>query len=324
MPNGKPAARRSSDPSPPQHRPQAKAVSQRRCFKCGKKGHIAKSCRLQRKGSSKLADLPAELLELICGFLVGINDWAPFVFFMLDFRLTCRKINNKTYDFFGKIAFRYLSVTLNSRRLGTLTAMSQCPHFAVNTERIVITTHDQVLGDGEYDDVQKQLRNGNLSPRGRRRAEEQLREAYAEQDDKSFVERSGTDGVMLRIVFSRLPNLREVIVSSVDQRSDRIPLRRKLGSHEPSTTRAFAVTVASLAHAQVRPHLLRLSHAGTFSEYEAISIGGLSMPSSVLDCLSDLRSLILWLQTKGPGFRSKSLASHQLSELYNMKSDRRA
>ncbi|KAF1978381.1 hypothetical protein BU23DRAFT_549823 [Bimuria novae-zelandiae CBS 107.79] len=70
-----------------------------RCFRCKKPGHtVTQFPSKKRSKGPKLSDLPVELLEMICGFLVhppGYKD-ISYMFRTMALRLTCRTINQKT------------------------------------------------------------------------------------------------------------------------------------------------------------------------------------------------------------------------------------
>ena len=287
-------------------KPQQRALlrSQGRCFKCHKQGHISKNCITVPNTTTRLDELPVELLELICGFVIT-DGLLPWVHDMLDFRFTCRAINAKTYDFFGRAAFGSLGVQLSYRGLSRLAAISQCPRLAEKVQRICLFEHDRIMENEEYEEAQKAATSNTLSRKQRRAVEAKLWLANAEQSDKAFVERSATDGIMLTLAFLKLPNLSQVLIRCVDQRRDRLSIRQIQTGEGPSTTRIFSMTVSSLAHAQIKPRELLMRYFGSFKHDQGVSLQALSMPRQVLECLSELRRLDLWLETRGNSFKRK-------------------
>ncbi|KAK3700776.1 hypothetical protein LTR37_015748 [Vermiconidia calcicola] len=230
---------------PSKQQQHAALRSQGRCFKCHKKGHVAKKCTYGRASTSRLAELPVELLELICSFLVDVEGVTRFARFMMTLRLTCRAVNAKTYDFFGKVAFGSLMIHLSYRGLSRLEALSQCPSLAAKVERIVLSTYDQTVDQEEYKAAQERATSDSYSRHQRREAEGKLWRANAEQNDKAFVERSATDGIKLTRAFMKLSNIREILISCVDQREDRLSVRQIQSGKGPTTTRIFAMESGS-------------------------------------------------------------------------------
>lgn len=57
---------------------------------------------------------------------------------MWDLRLTCRKVNHKTYDFYAGVAFWWLSIHLDYQGLQRLTEISQRPVFAEKVETLLV------------------------------------------------------------------------------------------------------------------------------------------------------------------------------------------
>lgn len=130
----------------------------------------------------------------------------------------------------------------------------------------------------------------------RRQIRRDLYRARAEQADKAFIERSATDGIMLVTAFQRLSNLKDIIMSSVDIKEDRMPIRRAQDGEGPFTGRIFSMLLSSLAHAHVKLETFRISHRLSFDHQEGIPVSALSMPRPVLDCLSGLHKLHLLLE----------------------------
>ena len=271
-------------------------LAQGRCFKCYKKGHVAKACSRKPPEKSYLDDLPVEILELICEELTGIGYDMHFVRPMLSLRLTCRKINNKTHDYFGRTAFRVLGVSTSYRGLQQMSEISESA-FARKVEHILFSQHEDTHDD--YMTAQDTATSLGSSRRAYRAAEKLLVRVRREQDEKAFIERSGTLGIRLTLALLKMPNIHGVYLYCVDD--DKKSVRKEEIGHGESTTQMFSTIVSSLGHAAVKPRRLKVLDA--YERYEPISLQALCMPRTILNCLSELQHLKLTLETKDNHYR---------------------
>lgn len=292
-------------------------VSQGRCFKCRKKGHIAKVCPGKYASQQTLANLsrvPLELLELICEHLTSLNgvslsapEW------LLSLRLVCRSINSKLHDYFGRRAFGTLGIKATYRNLQRVNEIAHSP-FAVKVERILLSGYEEKLEEGkECDQIVQAVQSGRNSRRARKvermlqltpqEQAQSLKLTHQEQDERAFIERSGTLGITLTLALLKMPNIRtfEIQCTRIDSKSVR---RAKTGVGE-STTALFSVVVAGLAHTDLKPHALKFLRYPDFDNHEGVSLQALAMPPNVLNSLSELRHLELRLETKGNVWKSK-------------------
>jgi hypothetical protein len=122
-------------------------ISQGRCFRCRKTGHRSHECKLS--SGSRLAQLPVEILDEICLYLVypeGKDKWGiSWVQCMMALRLTCRDIDLKTHDFFANIAFRNVRVRQSYEGLQKLIDISES-RCASGIKRLAFFDYDQVCG----------------------------------------------------------------------------------------------------------------------------------------------------------------------------------
>ena len=248
-----------------------------------------------------------ELLELICKFLLDPLYGITYSWRMWSFRLTCREINAKTYNFYARAAFQRLWIHLDYRGLQKLTEISQWTPFASKVELLHLSNYDRAIEYYEqYQTAQTEANSETLPRRQHRDAEAQLFRANREQDDKAFVERSATDGILLTLALLKIPHVRKVVFDCVDLREDRLSIRHRQTGHGASTTHTFSVILSSMAHARLKPHELRAVYFGCYNDVQGVSLQALSMPRDVLECISDLRHLELRLETKDDLFKSRS------------------
>lgn len=140
--------------------------------------------------TSHLVNLPKELIERICGYLMGYRFW-PRVEFreMYPLRLTCRRIERNTSYVFGKAAFTRLDyVRLNTRSLERLSALSRCPEFAVSVRRIGLSQYFRVE-DKELLAAQKDAISLDLPEAERQKAQSLVSLGNFERDDRDFINR---------------------------------------------------------------------------------------------------------------------------------------
>ncbi|KAK6397211.1 hypothetical protein LTR65_007711 [Meristemomyces frigidus] len=79
--------------------------------------------------------------------------------------------------------------------------------------------------------------------------------------------------------------------------------RHQTGTGE-STTRTFSIIIAGLAHAGLRPQEFSVVSLGRCEHDEGVSIHALSIPREVLNCVSELRKLDLYLETNDDLFKN--------------------
>jgi len=133
----------------------------------------------------------------------------------------CRGISAKTNEFYGRTAFRRLSIHPNYQALQRLTEISQHNAFASKVELLSISTYDRATGSREeYEQAQVDAASLTLPRRQHREAEAPLWRAHREQDDKAFVERSAADAILLTLALQRMSNVHKVLIHSVDTRDD--------------------------------------------------------------------------------------------------------
>jgi len=306
-------------------RPQQRALLQQgRCFKCHKKGHRAAEC-LQNRGTSthnsrsaakddaksgaKLADLPVELIEIICDELVFPHDdrYVPFHHELLPLRLTSRGFRAKTQDFFVKHAFRRWVVRNTYHGFQKLLELSKVPYIAAGMQTLVLFRHDGMEVQ-DYEELQGDVRSAGLSTRQQRSKKAKIRRAEQQQDHLTFFETSAMDGMMLANALVNLKNVRDIIAiqSNVDDR--RMPLRKQYDRGLASTTHMFSMLMAALTYSGTR--ISRLDYSTHYtSSPEGIDIQALCMPHSVLLSLANLEHLELALQTTSRGYKSTKLRS---------------
>ncbi|KAF2770387.1 hypothetical protein EJ03DRAFT_270493, partial [Teratosphaeria nubilosa] len=174
-----------------------------RCFRCQKRGHVASQC-------GRLAQLPVEMLEMICEDLAMPYPSLSFPYRMFDLRLTCKEINDKTHNFFGKIAFSRLAFRLEYRDLNRVVEISKSS-FASFAEFLTFRTYNRVDWQ-EYEADKQALENADLSQRQRRLTEARLHRARRAEEDEDFVQCSSMDGILLGSALQRMQNVRNVMV----------------------------------------------------------------------------------------------------------------
>ena len=301
-------------------RPQQRALLQQgRCFKCHKKGHRAAEC-LQNRGTSthnsrsaakddaksgaKLADLPVELIEIICDELVFPRDnrYVPFHSELLPLRLTSRGLRAKTEDFFVKHAFRRCAVRNTYRGFQRLLELSKVPHIAAGVQTLALWRFDG-MGVQDYEELQGDLTSTEISAQNQRSKTARIRQAEQQQDSLTFFETSAMDGMLLANALANLKNLRAITAYPSTLDDDRMPLRKQHDRGLASTTHMFSMLMAAMTYSGIRLQKLDFSTLFTISA-EGIDIQALCMPHQVLLCLVNLEHLKLGLQTKSGAYRS--------------------
>lgn len=262
-----------------------------------------KACPLKQSSKANLADLPVELLEMICDSLLDVGYGIKVACLMWSLRLVCRKINTKLYDYYGRKAFSSLNLHITFPRLQRMMGISQSP-FAPRVERLYIFEYDQVCeSKKDYDQALATITSLESTRKSRKQAERLIWRADREQDDKAFVERSGALGISLTLSFAMMSNLRKIVIGSTE--SNRVSLRRVTTGVGESTTHILSHVIASLAHAGLKPYEIDVGGFFGFDTEDAVSLQALSVPPSVLGCLSELRRLHLELETKDNQWYSK-------------------
>ncbi|KAF7195845.1 hypothetical protein HII31_02862, partial [Pseudocercospora fuligena] len=256
----------------------------------------------KQKTRSGLQHLPVELIEQICDEKRSFN-----LYHLFGLRLACRELNHKSLNIFAKSAFERLVLHLDSVSLQRFKSISQQPALASKVEWLLFSDYDRHGFNSleDYEKARQDATSREIPRKARRKAIEALRKAHIEQDDKDYIERSGTDSIALALALQRMPNLRTFNIMPYDLREDRISIRRRQTGTSPTTSRNFSVLAAALEHAERKIHELNVWWVGHHGKDEGISVQALVMPWSTLQCFSQLRSLDLWLQTRDNLYRSE-------------------
>ncbi|KAK3618702.1 hypothetical protein LTR56_024491 [Elasticomyces elasticus] len=281
-------------------------LSQERCFSCYRKGHTANRCP-SKQARPGLANLPVELLEMIC---FNLNERANMLFVrgMLSLRLTCSSINDKTYQLFGKTAFWARGIRWSSKSLQRFLEVSERAAFAEKVEALYFHASDTGL-KREAEQAAADAANQKLSRKQRRQAKSQLWRTKRDQDDKAYLVRTGMDGTLLATALARMPNVRRIMFDCLTvSESQGLLDRRPETARDESTTRTFAVVVSSLAHGNIKPALLKAVRNGVWvNQDEGVSLQALALPLQTLYCFSELRHLELLLETRDGTVRDPTL-----------------
>jgi hypothetical protein len=297
------------------YRQRQRLISQGRCFTCDKKGHCSQNC--DRSSSSHLARLPVELLDAICIHLVyphGTDIGVPFVYFMQNLRLTCREINEKTFSFFNREAFRTVHVSSSYEDFQRLSEISQHPPGASKIERLSFSSvNSEMIGHEEYRQMQAQLLNPSLNHRQQREIAKRIHDADLQQTDKAFMDNSAAGGIMLTMAMKNMPNLQNIFIHS--HTNGEWPGQQGMPSSELTTSRTFSMILSSLAFSGVKPRSLQVASSGYGRAAQGVSIQALCVPSDFLPCLSELRNLQLHLETNDIFLPSKYCSRHHLEEI---------
>ena len=282
-------------------------TSQGRCFRCHKKGHRSHECK--RDLVPRLAKLPVELLDNICTALVypdGKDEFdIPWVFYMMPLRLVCREINLKTFEFFARLSFKFISVDQSYGGFQKLNEIAEHATCAGKIETLYLSTWDRVMDNEEYQSLQEQLATGSLRGRERREIRDRICLAHHEQTSKSFIERSTADGIMLTLALRKMTNLRKILIASIDNRQGRRMIRQASSLTAPTTTHMFSMVLSSLAFSGVKLHTLRFPSITLYdSIYQGVTIQALAVPDDIFRGVSELRDLQLALETNDNSFKS--------------------
>jgi hypothetical protein len=247
----------------------------------------------------RLPDLLPEILELICGYLIGRSNsfTRGFPRRMYHFRLTCRLIQAKTHDFFCRMAFHKVIVRLNSTGLSRLKVISDHANLASKVHQIFISGQDEGLSAWKYEDAIRTAASTTVSVIERERAVEEINNARSEQADKAFLERSATDGIIMVSALQRLPNLQLVFLSSMQVGERHMSIRRKYSGQGQSMNHIFSMVLSSVAYANLRPKEFRMDMWGGI-DIGGVSISALEVYPPLSECLSELQTLNLRLETE--------------------------
>ncbi|KAK4893123.1 hypothetical protein LTR27_008463 [Elasticomyces elasticus] len=259
-------------------------LSQGRCFSCYRKGHTANRCP-SKQARPGLASLPVELLGIICFYL---NECAGMLFVrgMLSLRLTCRAINDKTYQVFGKTAFWIRGIRWSSKSLQRFLEISERAAFAEKVEALFVHTSDNGF-KREVEQAAADAANQELSRKQRRQAKSSCGEPRETKTTRH--------------------------VSHARERT-RLCWRRHLQECQ------------IMAHGNLKPTLLKAVRNGAWiNQAEGVSLQALALPLQTLQCFSELRHLELLLETKDGTVRDPTLrhahaasflaSCHQLHQL---------
>ncbi|KJY00402.1 hypothetical protein TI39_contig331g00008 [Zymoseptoria brevis] len=141
----------------------------------------------------------------------------------------------------------------------------------------MLSQYDRI-GQEELTVAEEDAVSTQLSKRERRDAQNLVRCAYLEQDDKEFINRSGTAGIVLAAAFELLPNLQEVCITCDKDREDQ-------RHTDFSATSAFSVISACLPFAAGKLQKLEFQWYLAGSS-QGVSLQALCLPRQVLACFS--------------------------------------
>lgn len=152
-------------------------------------GHTAALCHLKKSRSpANLADLPFELIEIVCGYLVDTTMPRPY--YMFAFRLTCKAVNHKSFDFFARLAFCHCATHLDDKGLNRLDAISRVPSLAMKLESLYLITEDRrSMEHDEFVEAEKRMNSQELSGDDRVAAAQKVRQVMQYQDGQDYIER---------------------------------------------------------------------------------------------------------------------------------------
>lgn len=235
-----------------------------------------------KQTSRTLTALPTELLEEICSQPTKENeDYAAAM--VSSLRLTCKTMHVKLQDFFYKAAFGSITVKNLPSSLNRLLEISRMPAIAPKVTKVKFM--DQEWRDVyEYNDVEYELGGTEMAEDARLRVEEKMKVIDEDYSPRRFIGNTGLDALILIQAISSLPNLRDF---------DIMPSHGWYTSH-PKTADFFATLLASWHAAGVKPQRLAVRRGKmNWRDDFGVNVEALAAPSSVLDCLADLRNLDL-------------------------------
>ncbi|KAK5736370.1 hypothetical protein LTR17_007534 [Elasticomyces elasticus] len=262
-----------------------------------------------------VADLPTELLELTAHYLIHHRGF-KHVSDMLAFRLVCRAITSETHETFARAAFKSLIVDMSSRSLNLLKSIAEHPAFGVKVEQLKFYDEDSAYSPQGYLAFLAKARSGDLDVEEQAGVEEFLNFVGAEQEDKAFLQRTASDGIILFVCFQRMRSLRKIDIPAI-WRSGRPQgsVRRHLTGNGESTTRAYSTIVSCLAYAQQRPKELLTDWDGCTTCSEGVAVQALYMTPEIKLCIAGLQRLELLLDISDEHFKNQTLWHSYLAAL---------
>ena len=150
-------------------------------------------CPRKLKKIPLLLALPVELLNLVCDFLVEEPSYGGEISWrMLNLRLTCKALNERTYDYFSTLAFTSLAVRMDISHLQTLVDISNIPAFAEKVQRLLFSDYDDDQGFDNHEDYTDAIlgRRPESMRDDIRDLSYRLKTVHAEADRKDYIERS--------------------------------------------------------------------------------------------------------------------------------------
>ena len=289
---------------------RAVLLAQGRCFRCRRRGHLAADCKRKKAPKLTLADLPIEILEMICDELAKFEKpWDAPAQSLFSLRLTCKAISHKTYDYFGRTAFRRLRVAMEHESLQWALNVSQRPALATNVEHISFLLPEQeTFSYITYLKALKTSLSDDVPDATRSKARETYERYDAIESSRAFVEQSGLNSIMLNLALAGMPNIQSVELPLLEELDRLVSIRRNRTGHGESTTHVFSTVLASAAYAGIRLQKIRIGMSESCHRpyTEGVSLQSLSMPPEVMCSLNQLTELHLWLETNEPQGRFRS------------------
>ncbi|KAK4890509.1 hypothetical protein LTR27_010790 [Elasticomyces elasticus] len=261
-----------------------------------------------------LADLPMEILELIGRYLVQ-SSYEPE---MSSLRLVCRAITSKIHELFAK-TFHRITVKMSRNGLCRLKGIAEHPLFDAKVEHLTFFNFDDICPSiHQWVKALNTAKSDDISDEERMYNESYLVEAGAEQEDKTFIERTASDGILLTFAFLYLPNLRKVDIPTMDNAYfGRMSVRRYLTNNGESVTRLFSTVVASMAYTQRKPKELLTSFYGCPTREEGVAVQALYLTPEIRTCVAGLQRLELHLEATDEHFKNRTTWHSYLANFLN-------
>ena len=191
------------------------------------------------------------------------------------------------------------------RGLPELNEIAEHSTCAGKIETLLLSTWDKIMDNEEYKSLQEQLATGSLRGRERREIRDRICLAHQEQSDKSFIERSSADGIMLTLALRKMTNLRKIHIGSVGNRQRDRLIRQASSLTAPTTTHVFSMVLSSLAFSGLRLHALTFPDINRYcSSHQGVAIQALAVPDDIFRGVSELRDLQIALETNDNSFKS--------------------
>lgn len=209
----------------------------------------------------------------------------------------------QTYHFLTKVAYESVAVDQTYASYQRLLAISKSAACASQVRQLLFSIYDKA-GIKTYEDLIDQV-GGARSRRKRDDILSQVNHLKREQTNKSFMERSTADGVMLTLALHKLSNLQSIRVFPVRTREDERTIREALSSSALSTTHVFVMILTSLALSVAKPQNVRVYSLSYGFDQQAVAIQALSMPREMLQCVSALRELDIRIATNDAAYKSQ-------------------